>query len=96
MAAQQITLESMAPKRLVGDVELHWCENRDHARLSPHRMGMFVRIDTNASTNLAEWLTGRGLVHGGSGMTMRRATARHKENRTAHQRTYALVNQALG
>jgi GNAT superfamily N-acetyltransferase len=64
--------------------------------LLAHHQGMFVRIDADISTNLAEWLTGRGLAHVGGGITMRCTTVAQKENRTAHHRTYALVNQALG
>jgi GNAT superfamily N-acetyltransferase len=64
--------------------------------LLAHHTGMFVRIDTDTSTNLSEWLTGRGLAHVGGGITMRCTTVAQNENRTAHHRTYALVNQALG
>lgn len=64
--------------------------------LLAHHHGRFVRIDTDASTDLGEWLNGRGLAHVGGGIVMRRSTAAQKDNRTAHYRTYALVNQALG
>ncbi|TIX96063.1 MAG: GNAT family N-acetyltransferase [Mesorhizobium sp.] len=64
--------------------------------LLAHHQGRFVRIDTDGSTNLAEWLTGRGLAHVGGGITMRRSMATHKESKPAHHRTYALVSQALG
>ena len=64
--------------------------------LLAHHQGMFVRIDADISTNLAEWLTGRGLAHVGGGITMRRSTVAQKESKAAHHRTYALVNQALG
>ena len=40
--------------------------------LLAHHTGMFVRVDTDTSTNLAEWLTGRGLALVGAGITMRR------------------------
>jgi len=64
--------------------------------LFAHHHGMFVRVDTNISTNLAEWLTKRGLAHVGGGITMRCITVAQEENKTVHHRTYALVNQALG
>jgi GNAT superfamily N-acetyltransferase len=64
--------------------------------LLAHHQGMFVRIDTHVSTNLAEWLTSRGLIHVGGGITMRRATHAQQDNRTAPRQTYALVSQALG
>lgn len=65
--------------------------------LLAHQPGTFVRIDTDTRANLGEWLTGRGLAHVGGGITMRRATSTTQDdNRTAHHRTYALVNQALG
>lgn len=63
--------------------------------LSKHT-GEFVRVDTDTSTNLAEWLAQRGLVHVGGGIPMRRAASAPQENKTAPYRTYALVNQALG
>lgn len=64
--------------------------------LLAHYRGKFVRVDTDVSTDLAEWLTGRGLVHVGGGITMRRSMASNKESKPAHHRTYALVSQALG
>ncbi|TIR42302.1 MAG: GNAT family N-acetyltransferase [Mesorhizobium sp.] len=64
--------------------------------LLAHHQGKFVRVDTDVSTDLAEWLTGRGLAHVGGGITMRRSMVRHKESKPAHHRTYALVSQALG
>jgi predicted N-acetyltransferase YhbS len=64
--------------------------------LLAYHQGEFVRIDTDASTNLAEWLTSRGLTHVGGGITMRRAGIGRGESKAAHYRTYALVNQALG
>lgn len=64
--------------------------------LLAHHQGKFVRVDTDVSTDLAEWLTGRGLAHVGGGITMRRSMATHKESKPAHHRTYALVSQALG
>ncbi|SJM28035.1 GNAT family N-acetyltransferase [Mesorhizobium delmotii] len=64
--------------------------------LLAHHQGQFVRVDTDVSTDLAEWLTGRGLAHVGGGITMRRSMATHKESKPAHHRTYALVSQALG
>lgn len=64
--------------------------------LLAHHQGKFVRVDTDVSTDLAEWLTGRGLAHVGGGITMRRSMATHRESKPAHHRTYALVSQALG
>lgn len=64
--------------------------------LLAHHQGKFVRVDTDVSTDLAEWLIGRGLAHVGGGITMRRSMVRHKESKPAHHRTYALVSQALG
>jgi GNAT superfamily N-acetyltransferase len=64
--------------------------------LLAHHHGRFVRIDTDTSTKLAEWFTERGLTHVGGGITMRRSVVAQKENKHAHQRTYALVSQALG
>ena len=56
--------------------------------------GEFVRIDTDESTDLGEWLTRRGLAHVGGGITMRR-TADEPNDETTPHRTYALVSQAL-
>jgi predicted GNAT family acetyltransferase len=64
--------------------------------LLAHHQGTFVRIDTDVSTDLAEWLTGRGLAHVGGGITMRRGTNAQEDTRTAPRRIYALVSQALG
>jgi GNAT superfamily N-acetyltransferase len=64
--------------------------------LLAYHQGRFVRLDTNVSTDLAEWLAGRELAHVGGGITMRRSMATHKESKPAHHRTYALVSQALG
>lgn len=67
--------------------------------LLAHHQGKFVRVDTDVSTDLADWLAGRGLAHVGGGITMRRSMAthkEHKESKPAHHRTYALVSQALG
>ncbi|RWI08771.1 MAG: GNAT family N-acetyltransferase [Mesorhizobium sp.] len=64
--------------------------------LLAHHQGTFVRIDTDVSTDIAEWLTGRGLAHVGGGITMRRGTDAQENKRTAPCRTYALVSQALG
>lgn len=64
--------------------------------LLAHHQGTFVRIDTDMSTNLADWLTGRGLGHVGGGITMRRGTDAQEDKRIAPRRTYALVSQALG
>lgn len=58
--------------------------------------GEFIRIDTDVSTRLADWLTARGLVHVGGGIPMRLGTGVVEESRSAEYRTYALVNQALG
>lgn len=63
--------------------------------LSKHQ-GEFVRVDTAISTNLADWLGERGLLHVGGGITMRRVAKPFEKNSTAEYRTYALVNQALG
>lgn len=63
--------------------------------LAQHK-GSFVRLDTDVSTNLAEWLAGRGLAHAGGGVAMRRAPVAQQESRIAHYRRYALVSQALG
>ncbi|MBZ9982395.1 MULTISPECIES: GNAT family N-acetyltransferase [unclassified Mesorhizobium] len=57
--------------------------------------GEFVRIDTDESTALGEWLTRRGLAHVGGGITMRRTADEPKVEIRSHQ-TYALVSQALG
>ncbi|RVA55162.1 N-acetyltransferase [Mesorhizobium sp. M7A.F.Ca.US.001.01.1.1] len=57
--------------------------------------GEFVRIDTNESTALGEWLIRRGLAHVGGGVTMRRIADEPKVEIRSHQ-TYALVSQALG
>lgn len=64
--------------------------------LLAHHEGKFVRVDTDVSTGLADWLTGRGLAQTGGGITMRRAGAARKEESAGLHRTYALVNQALG
>ncbi|AWM26524.1 GNAT family N-acetyltransferase [Sinorhizobium fredii] len=64
--------------------------------LLAHHQGRFVRIDTDVSTNLAGWLTGRGLDHAGCGITMRRSGAARKEGKPTYHRSYALVSQALG
>ena len=64
--------------------------------LLAHHQGTFVRVDTDVSTDLAEWLTGRGLTHVGGGITMRRATAAHEDKQARASPTYALVSQALG
>ncbi|TIU08996.1 MAG: GNAT family N-acetyltransferase [Mesorhizobium sp.] len=64
--------------------------------LLAHHQGKFVRVDTDVSTDLGEWLTARGLAHVGGGITMRRSMVTHKESKPAHHRTYALVSQALG
>jgi ribosomal protein S18 acetylase RimI-like enzyme len=62
--------------------------------LAQHR-GLLVRIDTDRSSNLAQWLDGQGLVHVGGGTSMRLGPiARHGQR--AQHRTYALVSQALG
>ncbi|MEJ5083569.1 MULTISPECIES: GNAT family N-acetyltransferase [unclassified Ochrobactrum] len=76
-------------------------KNGDDARalidflLSKHT-GEFVRVDTNIATDLANWLTERGLVHVGGGIPMRRAVGLVEEQSGTEYRTYALVNQALG
>ncbi|WP_037377409.1 GNAT family N-acetyltransferase [Sinorhizobium americanum] len=64
--------------------------------LLAHHQGGFVRIDTDVSTDLAGWLTGRGLNHAGSGITMRRSGAARKQSKPKYHRNYALVSQALG
>jgi GNAT superfamily N-acetyltransferase len=64
--------------------------------LLAHHQGNFVRIDTDGSTNLAEWLTERGVAHAGGGITMRRSIATLKESKPRQHRTYALASQALG
>ena len=56
--------------------------------------GEFVRIDTDESTDLGEWLTRRRLARVGDGITMRRTAGEPKDETTLH-RTYALVSQAL-
>ena len=56
--------------------------------------GEFVRIDTDESTGLGEWLTRRGLAHVGDGITTRLIVGEPKSEITSHQ-TYALVSQAL-
>ncbi|RWB72570.1 MAG: N-acetyltransferase [Mesorhizobium sp.] len=56
--------------------------------------GEFVRIDTDESTDLGEWLTRRGLARVGGGITMLRTAGEPKHETTPHQ-TYALVSQAL-
>jgi hypothetical protein len=64
--------------------------------LLAHHQGTFIRVDTDKSLNLAEWLTSRGLAHVGGGITMRRVTDPQEDKRSAPRRTYALVSQALG
>jgi hypothetical protein len=64
--------------------------------LLAHHPGMLVRVDTDKSLKLAEWLTSRGLRHAGGGITMRRVTDGWKDKGAAPRRTYALVSQALG
>jgi GNAT superfamily N-acetyltransferase len=64
--------------------------------LLAHHHGTFVRIDTDMSTNLAEWLTSRGLKHVGGGITMRRGTRAQQNKSAVARRMYALVSQALG
>jgi GNAT superfamily N-acetyltransferase len=64
--------------------------------LLAHHQGKFVRVDTDVCTDIAQWLAGRGLVHAGGGIAMRRSVVTRKESRPAHHRTYALVSQALG
>lgn len=64
--------------------------------LLAHHPGMFVRVDTDKSLKLAEWLTSRGLTHAGGGITMRRIADGRKDKGAAPRRTYALVSQALG
>lgn len=61
-----------------------------------HHHGCFARLDTNVSTNLTQWLIGRGLACVGGGITMQRSVAHRKQDSPAHYRTYALVSQALG
>lgn len=64
--------------------------------LLAHHQGSFVRIDTDVSTDLSGWLTGRGLNHAGCGITMRRSGAARKQSKPTYHRNYALVSQALG
>ena len=65
--------------------------------LLAHHQGRFVRIDTDMSTNLAEWLTSQQLTHVGGGIPMRRGGTRAQQNeRAVARRMYALVSQALG
>lgn len=61
-----------------------------------HHQGCFVRVDTNISTNLVQWLAGRGLACVGGGITMQRSVVPRRQDNPAHHRTYALVSQALG
>lgn len=56
--------------------------------------GSFTRVDTPATADLALWLAGRGLIHAGGGVAMRRGgQAPHVP---APMRTFALASQALG
>lgn len=76
-------------------------KNADDARalidfLLAQNAGKFVRIDTNISTNLGGWLTERGLVNVGGGITMCRAARPLEDHHDTEYRTYALVSQALG
>jgi GNAT superfamily N-acetyltransferase len=64
--------------------------------LLAHHRGRFVRIDTDADTNLAGWLAERGLARVGGGIAMRRSLAGQKARELGHHRRYALVSQALG
>lgn len=64
--------------------------------LLAHRRGKFVRIDTDADTNLAGWLAERGLARVGGGISMRRSVAGQRERELGSHRSYALVSQALG
>lgn len=63
--------------------------------LASHQ-GSFVRIDTDLSTGLAEWLIDRGLAYVDSGVTMHRPGTARTQAAPAHHRTYALASQALG
>ena len=56
--------------------------------------GSFVRVDTPAAGDLAPWLAGRGLVHVGGGVAMRRGGQASRF--PAPMRTFALASQALG
>jgi GNAT superfamily N-acetyltransferase len=64
--------------------------------LLAHHRGAFIRVDTDKSLDLSEWLASRGLAHVGGGITMRRVTDAGRDKRIAPRRTYALVSQALG
>ncbi len=64
--------------------------------LLAHHQGEFVRIDTDTSTNLAEWFLGRGLNQVDEGTAMRRSGSKHNDYKSAGYRTYALVTQAVG
>ncbi|APG87853.1 acetyltransferase, GNAT family (plasmid) [Sinorhizobium americanum CCGM7] len=64
--------------------------------LLAHHQGRFVRIDTDVSTDLSGWLTGRGLDHVGGGIRMRRSEAARQEGKPTDHRSYSLVSQALG
>lgn len=58
------------------------------------RAGKFLRVDTNADTDLSPWLAEMGLAHVGGGIAMVRPL---NFNSTASAvTTFALANQALG
>ena len=58
------------------------------------RPGAFLRVDTPESSNLAPWLTGRGLVPVGGGIVMSRGGPPPQP--AGPVRTFALASQALG
>lgn len=57
------------------------------------RAGKFVRVDTEASTGLAPWLSERGLAHAGGGIAMRLGPPVPD---SGPPYTFALAAQALG
>jgi len=58
------------------------------------RPGAFVRVDTPTAGDLASWLAGRGLLHVGGGVAMRRGGK--PPYASSEMRTFALASQALG
>ncbi|SCB61686.1 Acetyltransferase (GNAT) domain-containing protein [Rhizobium aethiopicum] len=64
--------------------------------LLAHHQGRFVRIDSDVSTDLSGWLTGRGLNHAGRGIKMRRPGSALNKSESTYHRSYALISQALG
>ena len=58
------------------------------------REGQFMRVDTNADSGLAPWLSEHGLVAAGGGVQMQMGTGAITP--TGPQQIFALASQALG